>query len=96
MAKPIVDGLERQLGADVQVIRLNVLQRNNRNVLAEYGVRVMPTLLVLDGCGNVVERQVGIVRPAAVLTAAHDATCRAECRNTVTIPGICYVVLRFP
>ncbi|HEY84755.1 MAG TPA: hypothetical protein G4N96_06555 [Chloroflexi bacterium] len=66
MAKPIVDGLEKDLEGKAQVHRFDVLSRIGRQAAAHYGARGVPTLLVVDGNGQLVLSQVGIVRPGAV------------------------------
>ncbi len=66
MAKPIVDGLETELAGEAKVIRLDALSTVGRQAASQFGVRGMPTLLVLDGGGQVVLTQVGLVRPGPV------------------------------
>jgi thioredoxin-related protein len=67
VAKPIVDGLERKLAGKATVIRLDVMSQVGRQAAAYYGVRGMPTLVVVDGNGQSVYSQVGILRPAQVV-----------------------------
>ena len=67
MAKPIVDGLEKKLADKATVIRLDVMSQVGRQAAAYYGVRGMPTLVVVDGNGQSVYSQVGILRPAQVV-----------------------------
>lgn len=67
MAKPIVDGLEKKLVDKAVVVRLNVMDDIGRQAAARYGVRGLPTLVVVDGAGQPVYSQVGIVRPAPVI-----------------------------
>lgn len=59
MAKPIVDRLERELEGQARVVRLSVLSEMGREVAQRHGVRGVPTFLVFDGQGNLIERQVG-------------------------------------
>ena len=66
MAKPIVDGLEKDLAGKADVVRLNVLSSIGQQAAAHFGVRGMPTLIVVDGQGQVMLTQLGLVRPAAV------------------------------
>ncbi len=75
MAKPVVDGIERELSGEADVIRINVLSSAGREAIYRFGVRAVPTLVVLDGCGEVVERQVGILNPGRVVEAARSAAC---------------------
>jgi thioredoxin-related protein len=67
VAKPIVDGLEKKLAGKAAVIRLDVMSHVGRQAAAYYGVRGMPTLVVVDGNGQSVYSQVGILRPAQVV-----------------------------
>ena len=60
MAKPIVDGLERDLEGRAQVIRLNVLDGVGSAAAQRYAVRGVPTMLVFDGQGKVVSTSVGL------------------------------------
>ncbi len=74
MAKPVVDRLERALQGQGEVIRLDVMSNLGLTVARMYGVRATPTLLVFDGAGNVVHRQVGIPNADAVLAAVGEVT----------------------
>lgn len=66
MAKPIVDGLEKDLAGKADVVRLNVLTSIGQQAAAHFGVRGMPTVVVVDGQGKVMLTQLGLVRPAAI------------------------------
>ena len=66
MAKPIVDGLEKDLAGKADVVRLNVFTSIGQQAAAHFGVRGMPTLVIVDGQGNVMLTQLGIVRPGAI------------------------------
>lgn len=66
MAKPVVDRLERELDGKAEVIRLNALNGVGRQAAAVFGVRAVPTLVVVDGNGHVALTQVGIIRPGEV------------------------------
>jgi thiol-disulfide isomerase/thioredoxin len=59
-AKPIVDGIEKDLQGRAEVVRLNATSSVGRELAARYGVMGVPTTLVIDGAGDVVHRQVGI------------------------------------
>lgn len=67
MAKPIVDGIERKLDGRAKVVRLNTLSEVGQQAAVRYGVRGVPTLIVVDGNGQAVYSQVGIVRPGPVI-----------------------------
>ncbi len=66
MAKPIVDGLERDLAGQAQVVRLDVLSSVGQQAAGHFGVRGIPTLVVVDDHGQVVLTQVGLLRPGEV------------------------------
>ena len=60
MAKPIVDGIERDLKGRAQVIRLSVISEVGSQVARRYGVRGVPTLILLDAEGNLVDQIIGV------------------------------------
>lgn len=72
LAKPIVDRLEHNLDGKADVIRLDVMSQVGRQAAALYGVRGVPTLLVVDGYGEVALTQVGLVRPGDVQTQVDE------------------------
>jgi thioredoxin-related protein len=61
-----VDGLERDLKGKSAVLRLDVLSQSGRQAASHFGVRGVPTLLVVDGNGAPVLTQVGWLQPAEV------------------------------
>jgi len=67
LAKPVVDRLEYQLEGKAQVIRLDILSRVGRQAAARYGVRGMPTLVVVDGKGESVYGRYGIPVPGQIV-----------------------------
>jgi thioredoxin-related protein len=69
LAKPVVDGIERELEGEAQVLRLSVTDNVGRQLAMRYGVRGVPTLVLLDGNGDVVLRQAGSPRREEILTA---------------------------
>lgn len=77
MAKPTVDGLERDLDGKAAVLRLDVRSPVGREAAARYGVRAVPTLIVVDGQGQVVLTQVGRLRPVDVRAEVEEllSTC---------------------
>ncbi len=60
MAKPFVDGLEKDLAGKAGVIRLDVLSRVGQETARRYGIRGTPTRIVLDGQGQLVYGEVGL------------------------------------
>ena len=59
MAKPIVDGLERELEGQARVVRLSALSQVGLKAARRYGVMGMPTFLIFDGQGELIGRQAG-------------------------------------
>lgn len=66
MAKLIVDGLERDLAGQAKVVRLDLMSSVGQQAASQLGVRGLPTLLVIDGKGEVTLTQVGLIRPGEV------------------------------
>jgi len=60
VAKPVVDRIEEQLAGEAQVLRLDVMSEVGDEAIDRYGIRGLPTLFVLDGCGQVVAVYVGV------------------------------------
>jgi thioredoxin-related protein len=60
MAKPIVDGIEKDLEGTAKVIRLSVTNKVGNQMAQRYGVRGVPTIVVLDGEGEVITVSVGV------------------------------------
>jgi hypothetical protein len=69
LAKPVVDGIERELGDGAQVIRLNVADGVGGQLAVRYGVRGVPTMVVLDGAGGVVYAKTGSPNHGEVVAA---------------------------
>ena len=55
-----MDGLEQDLSGRVDVIRLDILTELGRTAAGLYGVRAVPTLLVVDGQGQIAHQSAGI------------------------------------
>lgn len=60
MAKPIVDGLEKDLSGNGKVLRINLSSKIGKQAAARYDVKSLPTTLLFDGKGNLVHRQTGL------------------------------------
>jgi thioredoxin-related protein len=60
MAKPIVDGIEKDLEGRAKVVRLSVVSGVGSQAARRYGVRGVPTLLIFDGAGQMVQQIIGI------------------------------------
>ena len=63
-----MDGIERNLDG-VRIVRINAMSRSGGMIASGYGVRAVPTLVVFDGDGGIVLRQVGRVSKESVLEA---------------------------
>jgi thioredoxin-related protein len=59
LAKPVVDRLERELEGQARVLRLSAWSPVGRQLVARYGVRGVPTFLLFDGSGEMIDAQVG-------------------------------------
>jgi hypothetical protein len=60
LAKPIVDGIERDLGGQSQVFRLSVMSELGSVAARRYGVQSVPSLIIFGGDGTPVEVHAGI------------------------------------
>jgi hypothetical protein len=70
VARPIVDGIERDLGAAARVIRLNRHTPVGNAITARLGLRLVPSFVVFDGQGEERWRQDGWgINRQAVVTA---------------------------
>lgn len=54
-----MDRLERELEGQARVVRLSVLSELGQEVVQRHDVRGVPTFLVFDGQGELIQRQVG-------------------------------------
>ena len=59
--------MEEQLTNKAQVIRLDVWSRVGRQAAARYGVRGMPTIVVVDSSGQPVYGRYGIPMPGQIV-----------------------------
>ena len=64
-----MDGIELDLEGQAQVLRLGVMDSVGGGLAMRYGVRGVPTLVVLNGAGEVVLKQTGVLDRAAVVAA---------------------------
>ena len=69
MAKPVVDGLERELEGQVRVLRLSVTDGVGGQLALRYGARGVPTMVLLDGEGNVAYVKTGSPNRGEILAA---------------------------
>jgi thioredoxin-related protein len=64
-----VDGLESDVQGQADVLRLDFFSDVGREAASRYGVKVLPTLLVFDGQGQVILEQRGMIDAPAVRAA---------------------------
>ena len=69
LAKPIVDGLERDLEGKAAVIRLDTNGQLGLQIARRYGVSGLPTLLVFDGDGELIHRESGPPSKSRIMAA---------------------------
>lgn len=65
-AKPIVDGIERQYGERLTVIRLNIQEPVGQRMGERYDFAFTPTFILLDPEGEEQWRAVGALDPAEI------------------------------
>jgi thioredoxin-related protein len=64
-----VDGIERELGEELRVLRVSVMDDVGGRLAARYDVRSVPTFVLLDADGEVLLRQVGMPQRAEIENA---------------------------
>lgn len=64
--KPVVDGLEEELGDEVVFIRLNIQESVGRELAPVYGFEFTPTFIYFDAQGNELWRSIGEFDPQKV------------------------------
>lgn len=64
--KPVVDGLEGELGDRVHFIRLNIQESVGRELAPVYGFEYTPTFIFFDSQGHEVWRVIGSFDPQKV------------------------------
>ena len=68
--RPIVDGIERDLSDSLDVLRVNVAEDVGQEVRERFGIRMVPTIIVLDVDGVERYRTEGrLPRKSAILDA---------------------------
>ena len=78
MAKPVVDGLERDLEGRAQVLRLSVMDSVGGEIAGRYGVRGVPTFVLLDGEGQVVLVQAGMPDREKIIELVNELNGTAQ------------------
>jgi len=64
--KPVVDGLEQELGERIHFIRLNIQEKVGRELAPVYNFQYTPTFIFFDAQGKEVWRTVGEFDPQKV------------------------------
>lgn len=66
MAKPVVDGLETELGDKIHIIRLNVQEPVGRELTRVYAFQYTPTFIFFNAQGAEEWREIGTLDPQRV------------------------------
>ncbi len=74
--KPVVNRLESELGDQASVIRLDVFSSVGRAAGSQLGIRGVPTFILLDGRGQILDRQVGSLNTEKIKALVHQANER--------------------
>ena len=72
-AKPVVNGIEEDLEDTAPVIRLDISSDVGKAAAGRFGVRGVPTTIVLDGAGEVVHRESGVPSRKKVVASARTS-----------------------
>lgn len=59
MAKPVVDGLERDMKDKVRFARVDIGGDTGSDLASRYGISGVPAFVVLDPDGRVIYRKIG-------------------------------------
>ncbi len=68
-----MDGIERELAGEADVIRIDALSGIGRPAALRYGVRAVPTLLVFNACGEEIDRQGGMINARRAIETVRSA-----------------------
>jgi thioredoxin 1 len=64
--RPIVDGLETELGQKIHIIRINIQDQIGHELAPVYDFEYTPTFIFLDSNGNELWRSIGEINPQQV------------------------------
>jgi thioredoxin-like negative regulator of GroEL len=78
VAKPIVDGIEKDLQDRAQVVRVDVWSDVGKLAAQRYGVRSIPTLVVFDGAGQVQDIRAGVPDRKHVVELVNELALLAQ------------------
>ena len=68
VAKPVVNGIEKDLRGTAEMIRLDLMSPVGAEAADRYAVGAVPTLVVLDGTGEMVYRRSGMPDREEIVT----------------------------
>jgi thioredoxin-related protein len=57
--KPVVDKLEKELGNEIDIVRVNIQESAGRELARTYAFQYTPTFIFFDRGGNELWREVG-------------------------------------
>ena len=57
--KPVVDGLEQELGNKIEIIRVDIQSPGGRELAPHYDFEYTPTFIMFDSKGNELWRSIG-------------------------------------
>lgn len=73
LVKPIVDGIADDVKGQAVVLRIDLLSEVGRATASEFSVKMVPTILVFNGEGQIVLREVGVPDAEAIRNAVRQA-----------------------
>lgn len=62
ISEPVVNGLQEDFGRKIDFVFINVGDEGSRGAIDEYGIKAVPTFIILDRKGKVVFRSSGVAR----------------------------------
>ncbi len=73
-----MDRLEADLKGRTTVLRIDLLSQVGRAAAQDYGVTLIPTVLVFDGQGQVILQQIGMIDATAISTTITTHTTQEK------------------
>ncbi len=67
-----MDRLEQDLQGRATVVRIDLLSQVGREAAYNYGIKLIPAIVVFDGHGQVILQQNGIIDAAAINKVIQD------------------------
>ena len=69
-AKPIVNGIEKDLEGRAEVVRMNALGKLGKTLARRYDIEGLPATIVFGANGDIVHRHAGIPNRKAIVAHA--------------------------